>query len=145
MVVTSDPKLLRIGELAKRTGKSVRALHLYEEMSLLQPALRSPGGFRLYDPSSVARVEWISRLQDAGLSLGQLQELLRDVQFESVAPEAMGRLRAVFEEKLRETREARARLERLEVELVAALDYLDGCKSCTPAHQASECQCCHIN
>ena len=40
--------LLKVGELAKRTGKTVRAIHLYEELGLLAPAVRSKGGFRLY-------------------------------------------------------------------------------------------------
>ena len=38
--------LLKVGELAKRTGKTVRAVHLYEELGLLTPAVRSKGGFR---------------------------------------------------------------------------------------------------
>jgi DNA-binding transcriptional MerR regulator len=138
-------KLLRIGELAKRSGKSVRALHLYEELALLRPAHRSQGGFRLYHPSSVERVEWIAKLQDAGLSLTQLQELLQDVTSGPMAPEAMSRLRAVFEEKLRQTREARSRLEKIESELEAALHYLDGCRSCSTTHQLDECPDCHIN
>ena len=36
--------LLKVGELARRTGKTVRAIHLYEELGLLTPAVRSKGG-----------------------------------------------------------------------------------------------------
>ena len=43
-----EPKLLRIGDLAEKTGKTKRALRLYEEMGLLVPSERSSGGFRLY-------------------------------------------------------------------------------------------------
>ena len=78
-------KLLRIGELAKLSGKSVRALHLYEEMGLLRPAHRSTGGFRLYALASVERVEWIAKLQDAGFSLNALKDLLRGVEIEAVS------------------------------------------------------------
>ena len=143
--VLRPEKLLRIGELAKRSGKSVRALHLYEELELLRPAHRSTGGFRLYHQSSVQRVEWISKLQDAGLSLAQLQEVLRDFHIGPIAPEAMARVRLLFEEKLQETRDARARLDKLEGELIAALEYLDGCKTCQPTHQINECGDCRIN
>ena len=43
--------LLKVGELARRTGKTARAIHLYEELGLLTPAVRSKGGFRLYSPA----------------------------------------------------------------------------------------------
>jgi MerR family transcriptional regulator, copper efflux regulator len=138
-------KLMRIGELARRSGKTVRALHIYEELSLLQPAQRTDGGFRLYHPSSVERVAWIGKLQEAGFSLGAVQELLRDVLHEPVAPDAMARLRAVFAEKLEETRAARARLERLEKDLSSALTYLEGCRGCPPSNHLQECPECQIN
>ena len=48
--------LLKIGELARRTGKTVRAVHLYEELGLLAPAVRSKGGFRLYHGRAVTRI-----------------------------------------------------------------------------------------
>jgi MerR family copper efflux transcriptional regulator len=134
--------LIRIGELARLTGKSVRALHLYEEMGLLRPEHRSPGGFRLYHPASADRVHWITKLQDAGFSLAELKDLLSDVELESVAPEAMRRVRAVFEQKLAETRAARARLEKLETDLIDSLAYLEGCRTCAPAHSPSECTAC---
>ena len=143
--LTRPGKMLRIGELARLAGKSVRALHLYEELALLTPAHRSQGGFRLYHPSSVERVEWIVKLQDAGFSLAELQEFLRGVFYENAAPEAMARVRGVFEEKLRETRAARARLEKLELDLVAAVGYLDGCRACAPSRSMNECPTCTIH
>src|SRR5262245_31978340 len=138
-------KPLRVGELAKRTGKTVRALHLYEEMGLLQPIHRSKGGFRLYAPSAVQRVEWISKLQDAGFSLHQLQDLRGLVEDAGAAPLAMGQVREIFAERLRETRNQIARLGQLEKELVASLAYLDGCRTCEPVHQTGECGSCNHN
>lgn len=140
-------KPLRVGELAKRTGKTVRALHLYEELGLLKPVHRSKGGFRLYAPSAVHRVEWIGKLQDAGFSLHDLQELLQGVNDQSgVASMAMERVRHVFADRLRETREQIVRLTQLERDLDASLAYLEGCRSCEPkAHQIQECPSCNHN
>lgn len=138
-------KLLRIGELAKSSGKTVRALHLYEELGLLKPDHRSRGGFRLYHPSSVARVTWIGKLQDAGFSLNELRDLLADVELERIAPEAMARVRAVFGQKLAETRAAVERLRKLETDLADSLAYLEGCRSCAPVHQPAECQTCDMH
>ena len=51
-----DNKLMRVGELAKAAGKTDRAMHLYEELGLLEPRARSEGGFRLYGPEAVDRI-----------------------------------------------------------------------------------------
>jgi len=40
---------LKIGELAKRAGLTVRALHHYDHIGLLSPSSRSDSGFRLYN------------------------------------------------------------------------------------------------
>ncbi|MGW8063164.1 MerR family transcriptional regulator [Streptomyces ziwulingensis] len=66
---------MRIGELAARTGVSVRALRYYEEQNLLG-AERSPSGQRHYLESAVDRVRLIQQLYAAGLSSGTIAELL---------------------------------------------------------------------
>ena len=48
---------LKIGELARRTGLTVRALHHYNAIGLLVPSARSDNGYRLYDGESLARLE----------------------------------------------------------------------------------------
>jgi DNA-binding transcriptional MerR regulator len=145
MLLRNLEKPLRVGELAKRTGKTVRALHLYEEMGLLTPIHRSKGGFRLYAPSAVERVLWIQKLQDAGFSLHQLQELRGVVEDAGSASAAlaMDRMRETFAERLRQTREQLEKLHQLEKELVASLEYLDGCRTCEPTRDLGECPACN--
>src|SRR5258705_11788050 len=104
-------KQLKVGDLARQTGKSVRALRLYEELDLLHPVARSHGGFRLYDDSAIRRIRWIELLQEAGLSLHQIQGLLKAWQSSPNAPEAMAALRDPFQKKLTEARHAIARHE----------------------------------
>src|SRR5439155_4554778 len=101
----------------------------------------------LYAPSAVKRVEWIGKLQDAGFSLHDLQELLQGVNEHSgVASLAMERVRQVFADRLRETREQLQRLTTLERDLEASLAYLEGCRSCEPqAHQIQHCPSCDHN
>ena len=50
-------KPLRVGELAKRTGLTVRALHHYDEIGLLTPSHRTAAGYRLYDGRDVVRLQ----------------------------------------------------------------------------------------
>ncbi|GAB3277869.1 MerR family transcriptional regulator [Kineosporia babensis] len=58
---------MRIGELAERTGVSVRSLRYYEEQGLLSSE-RSSGGHRHYTEHEIDRVEYLQRLYAAGLS-----------------------------------------------------------------------------
>jgi MerR family transcriptional regulator, copper efflux regulator len=133
---------LRVGDLARRTGKTVRALHLYEELGLLEPARRTGAGYRLYSADSVTRVEWISRLQDAGLSLPEIRELLADWGSSPSAPGAMRKVTELFGRKLEATRAHIQRLRELESELSRSLAYLETCDTCEPQRVVSACPSC---
>ena len=137
--------LLKVGELAKKTGKSVRALRLYEELGLLAPAIRSKGGFRLYSGRAVTRIEWIQKLQDMGFSLTEIKAFLRDWEECDAAPKAMSRVREIFADKLRETEETIGRLSLLVAELKDTLVYMDSCRSCEPSHSQGECGTCEMH
>ena len=137
-----EEKLLKVGELAKAVGKTVRAMHLYEEMGLLRPVSRSAGGYRLYTPEAVSRVNWISRMQDMGFSLPEVQTFLRSWESSENGPNGMRHVRTVFEEKLAETRAQIERLRTLERDLQASLSYLELCGSCGPSHKQTDCGCC---
>ncbi len=133
---------MRVGDLAKRTGKTVRALHLYEEHGLLSPAQRSNGGYRLYNRASELRVRWIDKLQQMGFSLSDIKQIVSDVDQSKNAPNAMQRVQDLFREKLTETREQLRRLSALESELKSSLDYLETCDSCDTEELLGACTDC---
>lgn len=139
-------ELMQVGDLARESGKTVRALHLYEQMDLLRPAARSKGRYRLYGPEALVRIRWIAKLQDLGFSLTDIQAILKDVGAEggaASAASAMGKVREVYEAKLEETRAQIRRLQALEHEIEASLTYLDTCGSaCEPDRLMPACQCC---
>lgn len=68
--------LLQIGQVAERTGLSLRTIRFYEENGLVRPTTRSDGGFRLYSDDDVARLEVIKRMKPLGFRLEEMQELL---------------------------------------------------------------------
>jgi DNA-binding transcriptional MerR regulator len=144
LVATSRLGMLKVGDLARRTGKTVRAIHLYEELGLLTP-VRSKGGFRLYPVNAVTRVEWIQKLQDMGFSLTELKAFLQVWEASQTAPQAMGTVREIFESRLRDTRETIARLTKLADELQDSLGYLESCRSCEPVHTQPECGQCEMH
>lgn len=135
--------LLQVGELARAAGKTVRAIHLYEDLGLLKPQDRSKGRYRLFSPDSVVRVRWISKLQSLGLSLSDIQELVREHEDSGSAMFAAAKLRDVYGNKLRETRTKIRELVTLEAELEASLHYLSGCDtSCMPELPTHSCCSC---
>ncbi|MFC3500599.1 MerR family transcriptional regulator [Micromonospora krabiensis] len=104
---------MRIGELAARTGVSVRALRYYEEQHLLTSA-RSSGGQRHYPDDAAERVHLIQTLYAAGLSSRTILDLLPCVDAKVNTPESRALLRA-----------ERDRIDQRISELVTARDRLD--------------------
>lgn len=68
--------LLKVGELARHTGLTVRTLHHYDEIGLLTPSGRSESGYRLYSRDDVARLHGIQALRHLGLPLADIAGLL---------------------------------------------------------------------
>ena len=134
--------LLRVGDLARLTQKTVRAIHLYEELGLLRPATRSSGGFRLYEPTAIERVRWIDMLHGLGFSLHEMRDVLRGWWSSDLGPEAMEGLRGLFQRKLEQTRESIERHRQLERELEQGLAYLETCKACSTHESVKGCVTC---
>ena len=79
--MTAEPPVhepyLQIGEAAERAQRTQRTLRYYEEKGLLQPPSRMEGGFRLYSPEDMERIERIKELQELlGFSLAEIKEML---------------------------------------------------------------------
>jgi DNA-binding transcriptional MerR regulator len=138
----NEKTLLKVGDLAKAVQKTVRAIHLYEELGLLVPVSRSSGNYRLYTEEAVKRVNWIVRLQEMGLSLPEIQGLLRTWESAPNGSSGMSVVRSMFEQKLSETRATIKKMQALEAELKESLDYLASCNTCEPNHVQSECGTC---
>lgn len=67
---------MQIGEVAERTGLSLRTIRYYGEVGLVVPSARSKGGFRLYTEHDVARLLLIKQMKPLGFSLEQTRDLL---------------------------------------------------------------------
>jgi DNA-binding transcriptional MerR regulator len=67
---------LKVGELARRTGLTVRALHHYDEIGLLKPSLHTESGHRLYTAGDVARLQQVLSLRQLGFSLDEVRDCL---------------------------------------------------------------------
>ena len=71
-----DERHMQIGEVAERTGLSLRTIRYYGEVGLVQPSARSPGGFRLYTGADVERLLLVRRMKPLDFSLEEMADLL---------------------------------------------------------------------
>ncbi|MCC3328577.1 MerR family transcriptional regulator [Nocardia abscessus] len=111
---------MRIGELAERTGVSVRSLRYYEARGLLA-AQRTSGGQREYPEAAVDRVRRIQEMFAAGLHSDTIGELLPCIHDVDGTPNA--RATPFLVEKLTEER---ARIDQAMRDLRRTSDVLDG-------------------
>ncbi|MGJ3245179.1 MAG: MerR family transcriptional regulator [Elainellaceae cyanobacterium] len=90
---------LKVGDLAKQTGVSVRTLHYYDEIGLLSPSHRTEAGYRLYDAADITRLQQIISLRQIGFSLEDIRECLeqRSFSFDRVIELRIVRLREQIE------------------------------------------------
>jgi len=138
----SKSEYLRVGDLARAVGKSVRAVHLYEELGLLKPVSRTAGGFRLFTAEAVDRINWITKLQAIGFSLSEIQGFVRDFETAASGRTAAARVREVFQDKLAQIRNSLTQLQVIENDLVEALEYLESCQDCATTYTPGECRQC---
>lgn len=97
--------MFTIGELSRRTGLPVKTIRYYSDEGLLPPTDRTNAGYRLYDTTSLARLELVRTLRELGVGLADVRRVLartRDVS--TVAAEHL----EVLEEQLRVLRLRRA-------------------------------------
>ncbi|GAA4867027.1 MerR family transcriptional regulator [Saccharopolyspora cebuensis] len=67
---------MQIGEVAERTGLSLRTIRYYDEVGLVVPSARSQGGFRLYTEPDIDRLQLIKRMKPLGFQLEEMRDLL---------------------------------------------------------------------
>ncbi|MDT0444771.1 helix-turn-helix domain-containing protein [Streptomyces johnsoniae] len=74
--MSDDTELFTIGELARRTGLSVRTIRFWSDSGLVAPAGRSTGGYRLFDAGAIARLDLVRTLRELGLDLATVRRVL---------------------------------------------------------------------
>ncbi|ADX74220.1 putative transcriptional regulator [Pseudarthrobacter phenanthrenivorans Sphe3] len=76
MAAKTGSTTMHIGELAERTGLSLRTIRHYDDVGLLPATARTEGGFRVYSQDDVERLMVIKQLKPLGFSLEEMAEIL---------------------------------------------------------------------
>lgn len=107
--------LLKVGELARRTGLTNRTLRHYDSIGLLSPSARSDAGYRLYSKDDVARLHAIQALRQIGMQLSDIAELLDRP--EQCLSTVVRQQITVMDKQIAQATDLRTRLQLLQVKL----------------------------
>lgn len=95
---------LKIGQLAKLAGCTVKAVRFYEAQGLLPPPARSLSGYRLYADRDLKRLQFIRRAKLIGLPLAKIKDLAAHLGEEECAcPTIRPQLEQMIREQLKDT------------------------------------------
>ena len=109
-------RMLKIGEVSKRSGVGVEALRFYEKSGLLERPSRTFSGYRVYGEEVLERLAFIKQAQALGFSLDEVRRIIADAR-KGESPceevrEIVRRRLAELDERLRELRRHREELQR---------------------------------
>jgi DNA-binding transcriptional MerR regulator len=124
---------MKVGELARRTGLSVRTLHYYDEIGLLHPSTHTESQHRLYGRAELERLQRIKSLRQLGFSLDEIRASLDKPEFSlrSVIDLHTARLRAQIKEQTRLALLLETLAARLDTATRASVDDLISAIECT--------------
>lgn len=88
---------MKIHEVAKLTGVTVRTLHYYDEIGLLKPAETTISGYRNYSESDLVILQQILFFKELDFSLNEIKEIINDTQYDST--EALKRQKELLRQK----------------------------------------------
>jgi len=119
-------RLMRIGELAERTGLSLPTLRHYDETGLLSPSARTSGNFRLYSEADYEKLMVIRRMKPLGFTVEEMRHLLVVVEGLRSGSERSPEERDDLGRQLREFLDAAIdRRERLQLQLSRADEFIE--------------------
>ena len=102
-------ELLTIGDFARRTGLTPKALRLYDDLGLLAPAEVDPSsGYRRYAEEQLDRARLVATLRLVGMPLARIEEVLG-----APATVAVGLVEAYWHQVEQDTSSRRAIVTRL--------------------------------
>lgn len=113
---------IKIGDFVKLTGSTLKTVLYYHKIGLLQEPERSSGGYRLYGPAELTRMQIIKHLKCLGLDLKRTKEILGDIHNHKTLREVLQTLQAELLSEKKSLEERIAKIEKLLSEDKVSLD-----------------------
>jgi len=116
---------MRIGELAKRAGVTIRTVRYYESIGLLPAGEREGAGQHYYTVEAVERLRKIDQLKKLGLSLDEIREVVGLYFIDPSGVQTKQKALSLLREHLVETNRKVDELTQFRAELQAQIDYFE--------------------
>ncbi len=130
-VVRKADNLLKIGDVARRTGMSLRTIRYYESLRLIEPAGRTSGGQRLYAERQCQRLDMIRDLRTLDVPLKEIHKLLDARRKATTGKEAVRGVARLFGKGFVEASRRASTYARIKQGLSQTLQMMQTCARCT--------------
>lgn len=118
------------GDMARLTGNTLRTVRFYEEAGVLRPARRTEGGHRLFDDRELERLQLVSDMREAGMSLEDVRSLLELKERANSGGEAAKTATAALGDLLASLRKKLEVLTRLSADIERTVAQAEACAGC---------------
>lgn len=135
---------LTTGEMARLSGTTLRTVRFYESEGLITSRVREDGSHRKFPERELAKLQLISDLRDAGLSLQEIKELIALKAGCPNAAKAADDMTANLCERADELQRRICTLQRVHAELSSFLQMLRVCRTCTHPEFPKRCGECEV-
>jgi MerR family Zn(II)-responsive transcriptional regulator of zntA len=126
----NNGRLMRIGDLARKAGTTMRTIRYYEQLGLIAPVARTRGGFRLYEEDELRKLRLIKTLQLVETPLAQVKAFFEQRRRGKAASDIASGISQLLERQLREVEERIAQFRATEASLRETIEILRCCAGC---------------
>ena len=137
-------QLYKIGEVSKKARVTLRTVRYYEELGLIQPIVRTKGGFRLYTEESVGRLEFIQGLKLLDLPLAKIKEMLQIRGTAQSGDEASHRMMQLLQRQRAEATQRKKQYEKMLREIHTTMEVVRECYGCVTKPSHESCRSCTV-
>lgn len=137
-------RLMRIGDLAKKAGTTMRTIRYYEQLGLIAPTARTRGGFRLYEEDELRKLRLIKSLQLVDTPLAQVKAFFDQRQRGRVASEIAPGIRRLLEAQLQEVEHRITQYQAMQSSIRETIEILQCCAECSLEPGPDVCPRCPV-
>jgi DNA-binding transcriptional MerR regulator len=140
--VKGSGELLKIGEVARRTGVTLRTIRYYQSLGLIEAAQRSRGGLHLYRSEACDRIQFIRDLRSLNVPLAGIRQMLERRKTAQTGAEGARDVAAALTHSLTDVEKGLREYLVLRQEMTEALSVLEACLRCSARPLPEACRAC---